>query len=306
VADKGGKKRKSATSATKETPLILDQFTTADLRAWQRVSDSLEEFHVRLYYHLEGLRKVHQQEIIESLQAATPLSKEIERWARIIDYKYSLEPLSAMGSLILGGRFNIGNNINPSEFPPFSALYIAENYPTAYAEKFGILDTGERDGLSGFELALRKPSSFTSINISGRLNNLFDISNGRNFAKFLEIIKRFKMPYELKELAKKVRVKPPYLVTNFPLMKRALLATDWQAMPAQYQIPANPQIFGRLIRDAGYEGIIYPSVRGHGKCVALFPENFSGSDSYLELSDEPPDGTICGRLDSQTWRDLIV
>jgi len=169
VTNKENNKRRGATSPTKQTEIILDQFSTADLRAWQKASDSIEEFHVRLYYHLEGLRNVHRREIIKSLQSATLICEELERWVRIVDYKYSLKPLSAMGSLISGGRFNIGNDINPSAFPPFAALYVAENYSTAHAEKFGIPDTDERDGLSGSELALRKPSSFTSVNISGRV-----------------------------------------------------------------------------------------------------------------------------------------
>jgi hypothetical protein len=305
VTNKGDNEGKGATSPKRQAEIILDQFSTTDLRAWQKASDSIEEFHVRLFYHIEGLRNVHHQEIIESLQSATPFSEELERWVRIVDYKYSLKPLSAMGSIIKGGRFNIGNDINPNAFPPFAALYIAANYSTAYAEKFGIPDTAERNGLSGSEFDLRKPSSFTSVNISGRVNNLFDISNGRNLTRFLAIIKKFKMTSELNELARKARIKPPYLVTDLRLLKRTLLANDWRALPVQHQIPANPQVFGRLIRDAGYEGIIYPSVKGHGKCIALFPENFSGSDSYLELSDEPPDGASRARLDSQTWGDLI-
>ena len=40
-----------------------------------------------------------------------------------------------------------------------------------------------------------------------------------------------------------------------------------------------------FVKQAGFEGIIYPSTKGEGECIALFPDQLEGSDSYLELSD---------------------
>jgi hypothetical protein len=57
--------------------------------------------------------------------------------------------------------------------------------------------------------------------------------------------------------------------------------------------------------DAGFEGVIYPSTKGKGRCVAIFPKNIDGTDSYLQLVDDPPEGASCTRLDSQNWQDLI-
>ena len=48
-----------------------------------------------------------------------------------MDYRYSLEPLSAKGSLAHGGRFNVGQNIDSSRFSSFPCLYVAEDYDTA-------------------------------------------------------------------------------------------------------------------------------------------------------------------------------
>jgi len=305
VARKRGNREREPTVSRKETRFQLDQFSEADLRTWKRMAGGVNEYHVRLFYHLESLRKLHQSKLHEALQASTPVSITLDRWVRIIDYRYSMEPLSAVGSLFSGGRFNIGRDLNPGQFPPYPALYIAENYQTAYAEKFGMTTSEQRDGLPGHELALRKPTSFSSINISGELNNLFDVGRAANFTKFAAIIRNFKMPKELKMLAREVGIKQPWLVTSTAILKQGLLANDWKAWPAQLQIPANPQILGRLIMDAGFEGVIYPSTKGGGKCVAIFPKNFDGADSYLELADAPPEGANCTRLDSQTWRDLV-
>jgi hypothetical protein len=95
----------------------LEQFTSADLRTWQRQSENLEKYHVQLYYHLEGLRSLHNSEICEALWKSKPAEFELDKWVRIIDYQYSLQPLSAAGSLAHGGRFNIGNDLDPSKFP---------------------------------------------------------------------------------------------------------------------------------------------------------------------------------------------
>jgi len=159
--------------------------------------------------------------------------------------------------------------------------------------------------LSGHEFALRAPASYTYVNISGELNNLFNVGRAANFTEFIDVIKKFKLTDELKVLARKIGRTPPLLVADRKMLKSTLLANDWSGWPTQFEIPANSQVIGRLIRDAGYEGILYPSTKGNGKCVALFPENFAGSDSYLELADTPPDGAKYIRLDSETWQDLI-
>jgi len=304
VAGNRHKKIRGSKGKKEETRYVLDQFTRADLRAWQNLADGLDAYHVRLFYYLEGLRNLHQEEIRKALQASTSTSITLNNWARIVTYRYTLAPLSTVGSLFLGGRFNIGADLSPSQFPPFSALYIAENYETAYAEKFGMTTAEDREGLSGHELALSNPTSFSYVNISGEVNNLFDAGRNSSFAKFSAIIKKFTMPGDLKAIARKSRIKKPWLITDPATIKQTLLGNDWRHWPVQYQIPANPQVFGRLIRDAGYEGIIYPSTKGKGKCIALFPENFNGSDSFLQLADEPPNGSTCTRLDSKTWEEL--
>jgi hypothetical protein len=230
VAGNRRKKSRGSKDKKEETRYVLDQFTRTDFREWQNLADGLDAYHVSLYFYLEGLRNLHQEEIRKALQAPDSTSITLNNWARIVSYKYTLAPLSAVGSLRFGGRFNIGADINPSQFPPFPALYIAETYETAYAEKFEMTISEDRSGLSGHELALSKPTSFTHASISGELNNLFDASRNLSFTDFLEIINKFRIPRELKASALRVGIKKP-LVINPAMLKQTLLGNDWRHYP---------------------------------------------------------------------------
>ena len=77
---------------------------------------------------------------------------------------------------------------------------------------------------------------------------------------------------------------------------------NWRVNSVDWDIPANPQIFGHLISLAGIEGILYPSKLTKKKCLAIFPHNFANTDSYVCLDDEPPQQTVPIRIDSKNWR----
>ena len=105
-------------------------------------------------------------------------------------------------------------------------------------------------------------------------------------------------------MAASAGVKDPLLVKTVGHLKVNLLAHNWRLYPSQYEIPANPQIFGRLVIDAGFDGIVYSSTKGPKDCVALFPTNFAGTESYVELADEAPKGTTHRRPDQETWEEI--
>jgi hypothetical protein len=232
------------------------------------------------------------------LWKSKPVEIGLDKWTRIIDYRYSLQPLSAAGSLVRGGRFNIGNDLDPSKFPVFPALYIAENYQTAYDERFG-LPPPSHATIEGHEFALREPSSFTSVNVSGKISNLFDLRSASNLRNFVAIISKFKMPKEMRDLARTLGISGPLLVSQGGHLKKTLLAHSWRMYPSQYEIPANPQAFGRLLLEA-----VYPSTKGPKNCIAMFPTNFAESDSFVEVADVAPPGATKVRLDETTWMDI--
>lgn len=106
-------------------------------------------------------------------------------------------------------------------------------------------------------------------------------------------------------LAKRIGIKPPWLVTTPTKLRETLLAPGWRGMPAQFEVPANSQIIGCLLIEAGFEGILYPSSKGKGLCIALFPEVLINSESYVELIDPVPAHLGHRRLDSTTCQALM-
>lgn len=283
--------------------IILDQFSDASLSQWNRLSSLLEEYNVKLFYYLESLRTLHHRQLCDALLNQKPLSISANNWWRIVDHKYSNSPLSSIGSLKVGGRFNIGNNLSPSGFKPFPVLYIAENEDTAYNEKFG--QTTAANGLTSNELALRASSSYTAVRLQINIDNVFDLCNANNLIQFTKIISQFQLTSELKELAKQIGIKPPYLISDAPRLKNMLLANNWKYYPVQHDIPANPQLFGRMLRDAGFEGVIYPSTKSQSrKNIAIFSENLEKSSSYIALQDPSPDTVNFIKLDSTNWKQL--
>ncbi len=285
---------------------LLDKFDQIDIRSWKRFSDRDEEYHVRLFHHLEALRSIHKNELHDALHPAKATAKKAGSWYRIVDFRYSNEFLSSKGSMRKRGRFNIGEDLDPRQYPPFPALYIAESYTTAYSERFGGSPGASTTGLKGHELTLRDPPSFTNVKLSFELSNIFDLSKASNLHEFSKVVSKFGMPDDLKKLGKSIGTPLPYLIRQAGQLRKILLAQDWSLYPVQYGIPSNPQVFGRTLRDAGFEGVIYPSTKGTAKCIAVFVENLSGSESCIELRDPAPASVAHTRLNSENWQELSL
>jgi hypothetical protein len=212
-------------------PLLLDEFSQQDLRSWQRNSELLNEYRVRQFYELESLRELHKTELSQALKQVCPVAQTISGWARIVNYRYSLNPLSATGSLLHGGRFNVGGDLDSARFAPFPALYLAENYATAYAERFGA-PPGGPGVLQPHELALRDSKSFLNVSLKGEVHGLFDLRQNKPLRAFANIIGKFQMSREQRDLAKVLGLKPPLLLTTTNQLRKSLLA-NWHDMPSQ-------------------------------------------------------------------------
>ena len=225
-------------------------------------------------------------------------------WIRVVDYKYSLAPLSSVGSIKgVGGRFNVGRDVNASQFPTFPALYIGQDGETALREKFSIKQEG-RGGLSREELALTSAGSHSSVTISGNIENIFNLAKGRNLDPIVQIISKFKIPREVIDLGNSIGETTSLIRTRARLVQ-SLMKENWREEPSQFSVPANSQIFGRLVRDAGFDGIIYPSTKSSKRCLAIFPENLANSASHLEISGPYPEEIEHSSLNSDTWGKLV-
>ena len=79
----------------------------------------------------------------------------------------------------------------------------------------------------------------------------------------------------------------------------AVAKQNWRVLPIQFGLPAPSQTSADLIREAGFEAILYQSSKGPGKCLALFPDKLSDR-SFIELIDPPPSTSTHTRLDVNT------
>lgn len=280
----------------------LDRFSEASIKKWSGISRDVDELHDVLYFGLEPERRRLGPEIHAALQSAKPKAIQLDRWVRIVTYQYSLAPLSSAGSLHqYGGRFNIGIDVDEGNLRPWPTLYLAENFETSFRERFGLSSDERVDGLRPEELALEHGASHTAVFLRGSLNRLFDIREEACFVALATVLRRIKMPERATRLRKKLQIPPRGLfMAHTPRQMYDMVAKyNWRMWPAQFGLPAPSHILADLVRQAGFEGIIYRSSKGPGDCIALFTDRLT-SGSYVELIDSPPPGTHHSRLDDQT------
>ena len=293
--------------------LELDRFTDSSLDKWTRISADLDELNNVLHFHLEPERRRHRTQLLEALGAVEPMEFQLEGWARIVDYRWSLRPLSAAGSLTyVGGRFNVGRDLNPNTLDPWPALYIAQDHETAYREKYQLSLNGRVDGLTPEDLALSGGKSHTTVALNGRLHRVFDMRSAASLIAVAKQLARIQMPPRAKALRKKLKIKSNDLgmITSATRLLDAVAQQNWRVLPVQFGLPSPSQILAELIRAADFEAIAYRSTKGGATCLAIFPDCLA-QDSFVALADPAPDGAIA-RLDGTTaealsgWIDLAV
>jgi RES domain-containing protein len=223
-----------------------------------------------------------------------------------VKYQYSLQPLSCAGSLqSVGGRFNAGFELDDNTLNPWPALYIAEDFETAYREMYQLASSDLTDGLKPDELALEQSVGLTAIFLTGRIENVFDMTTFLPLNTVGRIFRDVKMPKEASQLAKKLKISDSnkIMIQNGQQLHTAIVKNNWRVWPMQFGTPAPSQTMAELIKAAGYEGILYPSSKGPGRCLVVFPENFSDL-SHIDLVGPAPSASTITRLDSNTSTSL--
>jgi len=297
-----GKKRTSKQSRSKKQKSIdylLERGTLEDLRQAKIRFNELRKFYWIYYSELARQREEIRPQIFEALNESSISNFKFTGWQRAVKWKYGLHPFSAVGSMKMpGGRFNIGD-VN-SNVPSFPALYIAVDKDTALQETLGQCKSSD-DRLTSREIALTNPESETIVSVSGVIERVFDLRSAKNLRKFINLIKDFKIPQNIRVLGESLG-EPVGTVTTVSQLSEILLAEDWSHVPMLHDIPANSQIFGQLISLAGIEGILYPSKFTRKECLALFPRNFENSSSVIRLDHESPDPRTPRTIESKNWR----
>jgi hypothetical protein len=118
----------------------------------------------------------------------------------------------------------------------------------------------------------------------------------------VDIIKEFQLPKIVAQTARKLGLRQsPWLIRSATTLQRQLLHPNWRMLPMQFDLPSNSQIFGCLASAAGIHGILYPSSRDSmHHCIALFPQTWAGSTSFIEVSDYAPVGIQRVRIDGKS------
>jgi hypothetical protein len=279
--------------------VIIDQ---AKEDHYQRIVD----YFYRLYCFFQKERSKIYHQLVEALYQDTR-SFKFSDWHRLVAYQFSNQPLSSKGSTIseIGGRFNIGA-IDPLKYPIFPALYIAEDYETVYRERYQIQPNGQYNGLTAQELSLN--TSSTDIRVIGHLDNVLDLTKEDSLRTFFKAIRHITLPDDLKQEAKNLGVPIPTHVSTLKELQASILDENWRDWPMRVDVPSNSQVLGHLAKVAGIEAVLYPSVRTgkseSKRCLAIFPECFDNSPSWVKLQDKSPDSVDVKVLNQETCKYL--
>ena len=189
------------------------------------MAEDLGRLQAALYFGLESARQAHGSALLDALRAGASGPFDFDNWSRIVDYRYSLAPLSTAGSVKgEGGRFNIGQRLSPGAFTPFPALYLAEDYATAHRERFGQAPDVTTGGLTSAEMALRTPGSFTQVRVRGRIDLVLDVGDPATLKPFVDVIRSFQLPATVTSLTRRLALRrAPWLVRSATALQRQLL-----------------------------------------------------------------------------------
>lgn len=280
---------------------LLERGSLQEMRNNRRIIEALLEYHWLWYQDLAYQRKKIESDLVRTLNEGCISNYKIEHWQRLVKYKYSIQPLSTIGSLRFGKRFNIGDDINPLHFPSFPALYIAADKDTALRETLVPEPTASTRGLTDLELALTNRESIAIVSVSGLMERVFDLRDKDSLSNFTNLIKNFTISDSVLQMANAFDFEQPTLVKSSEALYKSLMDNNWRQFPMQYDVPANPQIFGQLVYGAGIDGILYKSAVTSKNCLVAYPRNFERTSSFIQLDDEPPNNSTIRRLDASSW-----
>ena len=110
-------KARTAPTGTSVVVHLLEQGTLEGLRAAKEATRKLIDYHWKFYSELALQRSQIESELADALNEAAIENFSFSKWQRAVRYRYSLHPLSVLGSLKdPGSRFNIGD-IDAARFP---------------------------------------------------------------------------------------------------------------------------------------------------------------------------------------------
>ena len=310
-----GKKRKSLKHKFYRAPpgavprfapgeLLVEFITDQEYYLWRNRGKEYQGYHYLSYFELEAQRASRQSDLLDALRASRGTTVDLTGWGRALAYQYSDAPLSCLGSLKwVGGRFNYGNDIDRDRFAPFPALYIAEDFETGLREMQGLTSADSRSGLTPAELSLCGKSSFTWAAVTGSIANVFDLTSASNLDRFTSVIAGFKFSTAVRAAERAMESTPKKILATSAELLDSFMSEAWRQDPVLWGTPANPQLFGHLASQAGFEGILYLSIRTGKRNLAIFPREFKNSTSTVSVIGAPA-SAVCCELSAKTYGEL--
>lgn len=284
---------KSMKHSIEQGLFLLDQMSAEDIDRYLAIENQLREYYYDEYYYFASERAKRIEQLQEALSKKTA-KLEFSDHYRCVASAYNDRPLSAKGSRInsIGGRFNFG--AIGATFPPFSALYIGEDLPTARAE-FRQKDLQNPNKISLEDFHGLSTSDFRT---EGQLNCVIDLTDHDSLKPFIKVLRKIEISEDLTRKAILAGLSGIRSIKKLSELQDLLLMPSWRLAVARFGIPSNSQSFGYLVRSAGIEAIRYKSKFASGSCLAIFPENVL-EDSYIKLSDSVP-ANVVNILDKNT------
>ena len=303
VSGRNLKNKKNALYLEKDKVIhILDRFQDQDIEKWQRYGEKYREFSLLLFFDLFSQRKKYEKDLIKALKNCVKKDFKARGWQRLIQWKYSNDPLSDAGSLQSregGGRFNVSSFVNPDLFKPFGALYLGSDRHVATSEVYAA--SSETEGMSPQEFFLRKNDSTTYVSVNAYFERYIDLREPESLKPLTGVSKKIKVSEVTLKAGKELGYTDIKTTFTEKELISSLLDPHWRRVPMLSDHPSNPQIFGELAKNAKIEAIIFPSVRyPDGLCAAVFSENLKKTKSFVEINGDCPDSVIRKRLDKNS------
>ena len=189
------------------------------------------------------------------------------------------------------------------KYPPFAALYIAEDFTTAFKEKSGNYVGGKAPcaSLDIEDLTLSKKESHAWVRLNILLTNVLDVRESESLEDFAILLQKIKMPRHLRQKAIMLKLKPPGVVDSAEKLSKARHDPAWRNTPTRVDVASNSQIFGSIAKAAGIQAILYSSRFTRKACLAILPEMLADTEDFVEVIDPPP-SLLFSRLDSVDYQ----
>ena len=226
-------------------------------------------------------------DIKEAIFSAKSGELEFKRLSRIVEGQYGHDPLCTVGSIkSTGGRFNFGQI--SSSIISFQCLYLAENYKTAFCEKYLYReDEVLSDGLTPTDLHFEEPGTNVHCKVNVFLDNYLDLRVEGTLENFIDVIAKIEPTEELQARAFKLKMGRLTTTKTEEKLLKNIFESNYKQWGTWFDQPSNSQWIGHYAKLAGLQAIVYPSCRSTtGYNLAIFTDNFDNSDAVVEINDQ--------------------